>query len=242
VTHRRYTIEPLFSVPEWITLFRNYEDLKSDPKYSWMVDDTCTEVKVPEYYDQIQPEYCPITGEALKYGICPSLKKIVEIFDSKDLTPLKEDENKRRWIEASLGGILTSENLVNLSKMGQNSARRARWIETFCDASAVTAYKKLHLRTMSITLDHIAMNTTLSKQHVEQAKALMNRVSSYLELGALDSTTAVRNMLIAQSVEADRIEEAERAATWSAAVAAQETSQKLGELLTFGGSLNLPSY
>lgn len=188
---------------------------------------------------------------------------ISDCFDGKAQDDCNEDSLRSLWLEASMGGPLTAADFTNLSGMrattgassssssfaleiqgtgaDQRGDRRDRWITTFCDSSAVTAFKKLHLRMMSITLDFMTYNTKLTRNQKDRVMKLMNRVSSYLELGAMDSITAVRNQLVALHVEGDRRGEAERAAMWSSAIAAQETSQQLGELLTFGGSLDLPS-
>lgn len=223
--------------------------------------------KLYPYYTSIDKfYYCPITQESLKWGICPALKEILAKFDDGTIGDCYKNETttekcdpvkvEQQWIEASLGGILTAKDFVVLSGMrastgGSSSSsssgkenvgdRRDRWIATYCDSAAATAFKKLHLRMMSITLDFMTYNTKLTRNQKDRVMKLMNRVSSYLELGAMDSITAVRNQLVALHVEGDRRGEAERAAMWSSAIAAQETSQQLGELLTFGGSLDLPS-
>lgn len=202
--------------------------------------------------------YCPITGSVVQTGICPAFRQLLE-WEHAGVLEQKRQDNPAQlnnlWIEASLGGPITVEDLTNILKMrtddnpnvklfdsvtkGNSSHKRlSKYVESFCDASAVTAFKKLHVRMMSIALDHMALNRKATERDKAMARQLMSRVSQYLELGGIDSRSSNEEMLVAAGIESDMKQAAQTTAAWAAAASAQETQNQIGEILpAFGGSM-----
>lgn len=216
---------PLLSVPQQISVFRDGPG-----------------TACPEGF-----LYCPITQSALEKGICPSFNEVLTKVKNNTLQSefqSRPTETTKLWIESTLSAVLNVSHYEAVAKMAespsQENHRQQRWIETFCDASAVNAYKKLHLRMMTIALDHLLLNRKINDQDRASVRQMMNRVTDYLELGLEDSRSKVDQMLVGLEVESDRRKEALRGSTMASAEASNSLSQQLGEIMPgFGGVMHI---
>ena len=65
-----------------------------------------------------------------------------------------------------------------------------RWLSDFCDASAVSAFKRYHYRMITIVEDHLRLNRVASDYEKDQIRNLMARVTTDLEAGEADRASA----------------------------------------------------
>lgn len=190
---------------------------------------------------------CPITGQKITKGICPALVHIVRF--GAPLTAAEKEDLKPYWVEASLGKILTGRDIENIRRLaGINHMGRLpddfkiegdirRFIQSFSDASAVAAYKRLHARMKSIALDHMALSTVATAADKADLSRLMDRVSDYLALAEYDAEANyyAANHLTGGAIAGDRGRASDYAAGAVAAGAAQ-SNQSMGSSMTvFGG-------
>ena len=186
---------------------------------------------------------CPLTGTPIDQGICPAIKEILTTWP-----PRKEDEVKLRrlWVQASLGRIMTGDDINNMFIMMQKepvelrnqwdslrkdikagawntmNPRFKRWLDTYCDGASVSAFKKFHYRMMAITEDHMRMNQRATDYEKSRVRDLMARISSDIELAErdLDSSTVPDRLLAGLDTESDRERIAQMGATSEAQRAA----------------------
>ncbi len=141
------------------------------------------------------------------------------------------------WVEASLGMVLSARDVYNIRKIGDNDpGRQIRWIESFCDASAVGAFRKLHSRMKSIALDHLTLNLKATFQDKEQVRRLMDRVGEYLMLAELDvgGQREPEALLVGISVERDKTDVSNQAMAQASMTASHMTMQKVQDIQFFG--------
>jgi len=186
---------------------------------------------------------CPLTGTPIDQGICPAIKKIITLWP-----PKKEDEPelRRLWIQASLGRIITGDDINNMFIMMQKepgelrgkwnatdgeitaadwtkvNGRFKRWLGVFCDGSAVSAFKKFHYRMMALAEDHMRMNLKATDYEKSRFRDLLGRVSADIELAErdLDSSNVTDRLLAGLDTESDRERVAQMGATSEAQRAA----------------------
>lgn len=138
---------------------------------------------------------------------------------------------------ADTGGVQENGGAKAETDWGKLAPRLRRYVESYCDASAINAFKKLHLRMMSIAADHLLLNRALSQLDREQVLALMNRVTLYLDLANEDSAQPTDRMLIALGNEADRRAAAETTAATQSFLASIDNQTQESEIHMFGGNL-----
>ena len=230
-------IPPLLSVASWIGVLRDKPSENANRNNTSPKDPGA----VTKTIDGVNIKYVDVFKGDLTYGICPSFRQIVEWVATNDDDGNQFEKKKRQehetvlqfWTEASLGGHFTVadiRNVVDMSPVSYDPSvpvkRKERFINAFCDASAVNAFKKAHLRMSAIALDHIALNRKITAVERREILSLINRVSEYLGLGIADSRGPTVEMLHALAVETDRKKEAERSSITTAMNAAMSNSQK----------------
>ena len=216
---------------------------------------------------EIPLSFCPITGRVLEVGICPAMRSLVYLSDKNLLNnwyidPAKNGDLSRLFIEASLGGeTITAGDLRNLSSKDKTATtpnfsdadvssglsenqmqlgtEKYRWMENFCDASAVSAFRRIHLRMISIAKEHLTLNRAIRDADRDEIVALMQRVTDQLNLGEADAESGKgENLIEAMRVESSRRKMADSVATTSALGAANSNNGTLSSFSTqFGGSV-----
>jgi len=173
---------------------------------------------------------CPIVGLPIKEGICPAIHKIMVNWPPSS-NEVEQNELRELWLQASLGRLLTGDDINNMFIMAQlepgelkgigfnQSVRRMndagwnkvstrfkRYLNVFCDSMAVSAFKKYHYRMMSITEDQLRINQKATDYDKGKLRDLMARVSTQIELAErdLESSSVSDRMLAGLDTEADR--------------------------------------
>jgi len=194
---------------------------------------------------------CPLTGTPINDGICPAIKHILTRWP-----PVDADKAvlKRLWIQASMGRLITGDDINNMFIMmgrepgdlrdgggvsgartwdDQNktivpavwnnvNSRFKRFLSVYCDAAAISAFKKFHLRMQSILEDHLRLNQKATDYEKAKIKDLVSRVSNQIELAErdLESSSVADKMLAGLDSESDR----ERVSQMGAAAEAQDAA------------------
>jgi len=187
---------------------------------------------------------CGLTGVAVKEGICPAIKQILTEWPP---TGTPTQTFRELWVQASMGRLLTGDDINNMFIMmgvqpgflnGQwdaanhditnfkdrtdISSRFKRFISVYCDAAAVSAFKKFHVRMMSISEDQLRVNQKATELEKGRLRDLLARASTQIELAErdLDASGVADRMLAGLDSEADR----ERVAQMGAAAEAQQAA------------------
>lgn len=179
-------------------------------------------------------------------GICPAFQALLYLVRNNELEAIRvgnanqKETLERIWAIASVGGMLTVEDLVNVKELGDPpdyiSVHQDRFVETYCDAAAVMAFKRLHLRMGSITEDYLMHNTKISPSERERVLKLLNGPMAQLNRALNDAKTQVEKYLVGAATETDRKEEASRGSSMAATRSLQEMAQQFGETVPFGAS------
>ena len=156
---------------------------------------------------------CPSTGSQVSVGICPAFRKLlalqsgdggsIENSNDSPSTSLEEETQDGQhldlWVNASMGGLVTIKDINNVLDMAVGgSPEQERWIENFCDAAAVEAFKRLHLRMATLAENHLTMNLNITDRERAVLKGLVARVTGTLSRALADiSNGTVRGFLIA---------------------------------------------
>ena len=222
---RKQFVSPFWSVPQLVDMMRNGKP-----------DGSCDRLT----------QYCPITGEEVTVGICPAFKLLVSLEYKGELHKaligegtlgLSKDDIQNYWVQATLGDTLTARDFQNVVRNFQKHPEFNRFIETFCDASAGAAVKKLHARMMSIALDHLLLNQKITEEDRKMVRRLMDRVSDYLGLAAQDTNSVANSMVIASEIQRNRLDQADRGSFVASALGASRNSAQMDELdAPFGGA------
>ena len=135
----------------------------------------------------------------------------------------------------TIEGLGDSQFTACDKRLDAMGGRIRRFVESYCDAAAVNAVKKFHIRMSSIALDHMTMNLKATKQERGQVQELLDRVTKTFQFAFADQSNASLNqMLEGAAVEFSRKQASEGAIASQtmagAAAAAQRTSP-----ITFGG-------
>ena len=187
---------PKYSMPEKIAAFRNgCQSCK---------DGLCT---------TDHQMSCPMTGQFLKYGICPAIEEIFkdweEILKAEQQGEQGLDRWKDIWVEASLGIPLASRDIMGFISLLYPEGKRSvpkdkikgemrRVVDMWCDASAVAAFRSFHTRFRSIMLDHLALNANANPDDRARLIGLVDRIGGQLSLGEMD---AKGNYMAAQMLQ-----------------------------------------
>jgi hypothetical protein len=186
---------------------------------------------------------CPMVGSPIKDGICPAIHKIMTRWPPEE----NDQELRELWLQASMGRLLTGDDINNMFIMAQLepgelrgvgfnqdlrrmddsgwnrvSSRFKRYLNTFCDSMAVSAFKKYHFRMMALSEDQLRINQKATEHDKSKFRDLMARVSAQIELAERDmeSSSVADRMLAGLDTEADR----ERVASMGASAEAQQAA------------------
>ena len=190
---------------------------------------------------------CPLEELGLKYGICPAISEILKDWDKINAAknPQRDAETIRKWIEASMGHSLTGraiKAMVYLDELHRKNVPEAggklkRFLDAWCDASAVRAFTRYHTEFQARMNDHLTLNRQVTERDKAQLIGLMSRVSEQLSLSQADegANYTVESVLTGLSVAHDR----SLASSMSAAVASDIQGQanaqsRSGEVSSFG--------
>ncbi|MCC6952989.1 MAG: hypothetical protein IT290_02610 [Deltaproteobacteria bacterium] len=146
---------------------------------------------------------CPLQNLDINQGICPAVREILARWpwEQNEYTTLQQ-----LWTQASMGYMLVADDFRNMfTKMGitEGSLRAqavdpatwqptgvfGRWLSDFCDASAVSGFKRYHVRMMTVIEDHLRMNRHASDYEKGMIRDLMARVSADIDLAERDRTS-----------------------------------------------------
>ena len=197
-----------------------------------------------EFNDQLKGLKDSLKGSAQPGGF---VSQIIGYFDEKDAaTNLSGSANKdeseelqtlRMWTEASLGLVLDASDIQTLRDPSIPLGQRNRYIDAFCDASAVAAFKRFHLRMRAVGLDHLTMNMTITPQQKSMMQRLIDRVSENLQMAETDAAASARLELMNENIrQVASLIKANRQISADAAIKNQaiQTGQ-LADLAQFGG-------
>lgn len=210
--YKQSYVYPYYSPSTWIKLVRDFETMKE----SYGDLQNCTEAR--RYGSVATVVYCPIIGKTLQYGICPAMWRLVGFRKNNEIWGEQIRNNKQQLhdmiVEASLGGLVDNGDILHFasidskieldkSKVDINDPTLVAAVNTFCDKSAVSFFKRIHLKMVSVALDHMLLNQKATQHEKDQIINLMNRVSSYLDLASSDNESLTRSMLVGLSVQSD---------------------------------------
>ena len=191
---------------------------------------------------------CPLTQTKVTMGICPAMVEILRNWPQTAKDAVGGDANKKRiarnkWINASFGKVVSARDIDNMFELIDQPAtgekwfdgpmppgKLGRWLDAFCDASAVSGFKRFHVRMKSVTLDHITQNFHITAQEKGMLMNLMGRVDEYLALTEVDVNSGYvsESALTGIAIAADRKKQARQAAGMAATInhsnAATQTS------------------
>jgi hypothetical protein len=137
---------------------------------------------------------------------------------------------EEQWGEASMGFFLSGRDIngilalngTNEPKLEGNDAtgKMKRVIQDFCDASAISAFTRFHVRMGTIINDHMTLNSQVSSGDKAKVMQLYNRVSQQLELAKMDqaASSGAQNILMGTSIQMDRRNTAAAAAAVTGAI------------------------
>lgn len=67
-----------------------------------------------------------------------------------------------------------------------------RWLESFCDASAIAAFKKYHYHLMALVEDHLTLNQRITEWERAKARSFMERVTRQIALAEMDADSSIK--------------------------------------------------
>ena len=250
---------PLLSIQQWVRAVRDFSEVKKVNPYSRALSfNSGPGSKLEESCHWEQNEgmwlrYCPTFGGALKWGVCPALKQLIQLekdnqltaytadssgaISAPDGTSMKKDQAvAQMWSEASLGGVLLSRaDLTTMTEL-EGTADGDRIIAAFCDTSAVEAVKRLHRKVTTLANDMLAANRKATQQDKSEILSLFKRADDQLKLGTEDSRSKVDELLLALDMQRDRRREALRSSLVATGNASERQAKRVGLLFrTFGG-------
>ena len=134
----------------------------------------------------------------VEYGVCPALFEIFKNWKSIISDGSASDLGKI-WAEASMGHPLDGRIIKQFLAVngdpvtelppGEEKATLSRVIDSYCEASAVSALVRLHSRFASMVEDHLLLSRTLNTSEKQQLQTLVNRFGSYLALAEADTNS-----------------------------------------------------
>lgn len=201
-------IHPYLSPATWIKVIRDFETVSRQYSAVKQCDN--------KSYGAVSVQYCPALGEVYKEGVCPALLKTAAI--RKDVgqwekwMSTKEDELTSLVVQASAGGVIDVRTIDAIANMdafivteeGQvqiNNPEQLAAINTVCDQASVGAFKSIHLKMVSVVMDHLLLSRKVTNYEKEQVYNMMNRVSRYLDLASQDNDSYVRSLVAGLNAE-----------------------------------------
>ena len=133
------------------------------------------------------------------------------------------------FVKASQGYILSAEHIQLFLKKGdiygevttEDEARSwlpsgelLRYIRSFCDASAVAAFKRIHYNTMSKMEDIFVLNQTATEEEKRQMRTLMDRVTKQIVTAEAmaNADRVAAEQILGLKIEVQRMEAAKQQA------------------------------
>ena len=184
---------------------------------------------------------CPITGRYVSHGgICGAM------FDLISADDLESEDSIKDFEEVSLAMILTARDIINIRAIQdpenklpikeELSPELKDWLNTFCDSSSVAAFKKMHVRSKRIVLDHLALNQYATDYERNRLQQLVKRIDSYLALAEADIQAAwagIQNLETA-SIKRELSDEQQVRAAAAGALAQQFMARQINGMASFG--------
>jgi len=263
------TAGPLLSVQQWIKAVRDFSEVKKFQPYSRVLDNFSRGVDAGasctwENNEGMWLRYCPSFGSAVRWGIEPALRQLIQLEKDNTLNDYtndnatysfkdangrttsytraggasfsRKDAVQQMWAEASLGGVMLSRaDLTAIAEL-EGTSDGERIIESFCDTSAVEAVKRLHRKIMTLSNDIMLANRKATTSEKNDVLALIKRVDDQLKAGTEDSRSKVDELLLAVDMQRDRRREALRSSLVATGNASERQARRVGMLFrSFGG-------
>ena len=182
-----------------------------------------------------------ISSFGIRYGICPSLIKILGVWDRiKDGSYAGGGlgDFPKWWAEASSGHELNGRQIDQFLTLNGSTRSKiakedinlvtARVIEAFCDSSSIAALARLHARFKAHVMDFMILNQTVTAQEKSYLMALMDRYTQYISLAEVDTSArySVEALLNGTSMNYDRLQMANMGSQSNAMLSNAEQSQE----------------
>ena len=209
-----------------------------------------------------QNENCPLQDANVSAGICPGIKTVLmrmafNVGGSAGSTPVafrNDPVMNNALYQANLGEPLYAADFQMMMKLlteqrGGSSvnnpltwdpkSRFGRWLDEFCDASAVVAFKRYHYRMMATVENHLRMNRKATENEKTMARDLMARVTANIELAERDREArfASGRIRAGMSGEAGRQDLAQYTSAMEGSNAAALKAQLQAQTSNIGGSV-----
>ena len=188
---------------------------------------------------------CPFTGMSSSFGVKRGLIHVLSMKDAPWDT--FTDDEKRTWVEASMGTLITpaikkaalmlqdgTEEPLECSEAP--SGKLSRWILNFADASAVSAFEKLHYRTKALLANHDVLNLRMTPNDRRMFWTMVERVDRFIDMAKADTASdrAAVQAVTDITISRDRRKQADMAAAIAANVASQNMSEAIAGTARFG--------
>ncbi|MCC6932425.1 MAG: hypothetical protein IT292_04130 [Deltaproteobacteria bacterium] len=115
-------------------------------------------------------------------GICPA---VIDILKNWPPTEDKMAKLRELWPDASLGKILKAADIESwfvfspvkppVPQNWKPTGQMLKFVNSFCDASAVAALKKIHENTKAIIEDHLMLNRVMDEQQKAEMRNMIAR-------------------------------------------------------------------
>lgn len=199
----------------------------------------------PPHKPNYQSITCPFTGMATSFGIKEGMVHVLRMKDAPWDT--FTDHEKRAWIEASAGTLVTpaikksalmlqdgTEEPLECSE--DPEGRLSRWLQNFADASAASAFEKLHKRTKVLLANHDVLNLRMTPNDRRMFWTLIERVDRTIDMAKADTASdrAAVQAITEATIARDRRKQADMAAAVAANVASQNMSEAIAGTARFG--------
>ncbi len=188
---------------------------------------------------------CPFTGMTSSFGVKRAMIHVLRMKDAPWDT--MTDDEKRSWVEASMGTMVTPA-VKKAALMLQDGTEEplecnedpegklARWLLNFSDASAVSAFEKLHYRTKALLANHDVLNLRMTPNDRRMFWTMIERVDRFIDMAKADTASdrAAVQAITDATISRDRRKQADMAAAVAANVASQNMSEAIAGTARFG--------
>ncbi len=188
---------------------------------------------------------CPFTGMQTSFGIKEAVKHVLRMKDAP-WDSMNADEH-RVWVEASAGTLMTPA-IKKAALMLQDGTEEplgcneepegklSRWLLNFADASAVSAFEKLHYRSKALLANHDVLNLRMTPNDRRMFWTMIDRVDRFIQMAKADTSSdrAAVQAVTDATISRDRRKQADMAAAVAANVASQNMSEAIAGTARFG--------